>query len=194
METVLSRTALMEHILTLVDDPDSHVYELGAMLEWEPSLSNSVTRKASAWYGLPAPDCTLNLALALLGSRVVKETVKHAITNRATRDLVISVFDVGGFWGAVAAVEHESGPIPEIHCGVVKEQLEDALGTLPQEMRMVLALHYYERLSLEAIARVMGREETEIERLKDQALCRLSAVFIQHLPPGGEATAEGEAA
>jgi len=110
METVLSRTALMEHILTLVDDPDSHVYELGAMLEWEPSLSNSVTRKASAWYGLPAPDCTLNLALALLGSRVVKETVKHAITNRATRDLVISVFDVGGFWGAVAAVEHESGP------------------------------------------------------------------------------------
>ena len=83
MENVLSRTALMEHILSLVEDPESHVKELGAILEWDPSLSTSVTRKAAVSYGLSVPACTLNLALALLGSRVVKETVKYAITSRA---------------------------------------------------------------------------------------------------------------
>jgi len=179
MDNVLSRTALMEHILSLVEDPESHVKELGAILEWDPSLSKSVTRKAALSYGLPAPACTLNLALALLGSRVVKETVRYAITSRASHDLVISIYEMDGFWNRVAAVEHEQGPVPEIHCGALKEQLEAGLGHLSAEMRAVLALHYYEALPLEIIARVTGHTVDEVEHLKDQALSRLSTVFGQ---------------
>ena len=179
MDNVLSRTALMEHILSLVDDPESHVKELGAILEWDPSLSKSVTRKAAVSYGLPLPACTLNLALALLGSRAVKETVKFAITSRAAHDLVISIYEMDGFWNRVAAVEHEPGPAPEIHCGALKEQLEAGLGQLSPDMRVILALHYYETLPLEIIARVTGIPVEEVEHLKDQALCRLSTVFGQ---------------
>ncbi len=177
MENVLSRTALMEHILSLVDDPESHVKELGAILEWDPSLSTSVTRKAASSYGISIPACTLNLALALLGSRVVKETVKFAITSRASHDLVISIYETDGFWNRMASAEHESGPVPEILCGALKEQLEAGLGLLSPEMRVVLALYYYESLPLEMIARVTGIGAEEVERLKDQALCRLSTVF-----------------
>jgi hypothetical protein len=179
MENVLSRTALMEHILSLVENPDSHVQDLGAILEWDPSLSRSVTRKAAVSYGLPIPACTLNLALALLGSRIVKETVRYAITSRAAHDLVISVYETDGFWNRVASAEHEPGPAPEIHCGALREQLEAGLGLLTPEMRVILALHYYESLPLEMIARVTAMSVEEVEHLKDQALCRLSTVFGQ---------------
>jgi len=77
----------------------------------------------------------------------------------------------------MAAAEHESGPVPEILCGALKEQLEAGLGLLTPEMRVVLALHYYESLPLEMIARVTGIGAEEVEHLKDQALCRLSTVF-----------------
>ena len=182
MENVLSRTALMEHILTLVEDPESHVKDLGAILEWDPSLSKSVTRKAALSYGLPFPSCSLNLALALLGRRVVKETVRFAITSRAAHDLIISVYRMDGLWNKVASAENEAGPVPEIHCAAVMEQLETALEILPMEMRVILALHYYEALPLEMISRVTGIAGEEVERLKDQALCRLSTVFGQPYP------------
>jgi hypothetical protein len=177
MDNVLSRTALMEHILSLVEDPESHVKELGAILEWDPSLSTSVTRKAASSYGLSIPACTLNLALALLGSRVVKETVKFAITSRASHDLVFSIYETDGVWNRMASSEHESGPVPEILCGALKEQLETGLGLLSPEMRVVLALFYYESLPPEMIARVTGIDAEEVERLKDQALRRLGTVF-----------------
>jgi hypothetical protein len=179
MENVLSRTALMEHILSLVEDPESHVKDLGAILEWDPSLSKSVTRKAALSYGLPFPSCTLNLALALLGSRAVKETVRYAITDRAAHDLVIGVYETNGFWDRVAESEHEPGLAPEIHCGALQEQLETGLVLLTPEMRVVLALHYYEALPLDLIARVTGIAVEEVEHLKDQALCRLSTAFGQ---------------
>ena len=112
MENVLSRTALMEHILSLVDDPESRVKELGAVLEWDPSLSTSVTRQAALSYGLPVPACTLNLALALLGSRVVKETVRFAITRRATQDLVMGVYDMESVRAAQARRNRSRIPRP----------------------------------------------------------------------------------
>jgi len=179
MDTVLSRTALMEHILSLVDDPESRVKELGAVLEWDPSLSKSVTRQAAVSYGLPLPACTLNLALALLGSRVVKETVRFAITRRATQDLVMGVFDMDGSRLARAAEEPQSGPVPELHLGALEEQIEAGLDLLTPDMRVVLALHYYEALSLATIARVLGKPVEDVKNLKDQALCRLSTVFGQ---------------
>ena len=179
MENVLSRTALMEHILTLVDDPESHVKDLGAILEWDPSLSTSVTRKAALSYGLPFPSCTLNLALALLGRRVVKDTVRFAITSRTAHDLLISVYAMEGFWNVVPTAEQEAGPAPEIDCGAVKEKLDVALGLLPRQMREILALHYCESLPPDMIARVTGIAEEEVKNLKDQALCRLSTVFGQ---------------
>ena len=181
MENVLSRTALMEHILTLVDDPESHVKDLGAILEWDPSLSKSVTRKAAQSYGLPYPSCTLNLALALLGRRVVKETVRYAITSLTAHDLLISVCGMEGFRSAAPPAEQEAGPgpAPEIDCAAVKERLDAALGLLPLQMREILALHYYESLPPDMIARVTGIAEDEVKNLRDQALCRLSTVFGQ---------------
>jgi len=179
MENVLSRTALMEHILCLVDDPESRVKELGAVLEWDPSLAKSVTRQAAVAYGLPVPACTLNLALALLGSRVVKETVRFAITRRATQDLVMGVYDMEGARAAQAPAEPASGPVPELRCGALEEQVEAGLDLLTPDMRVVLALHYYEALPLATIGRVLGRPADEVKSLKEQALCRLSTVFAQ---------------
>jgi len=179
MENVLSRTALMEHILSLVDDPESRVKELGAVLEWDPSLSKSVTRQAAVSYGLPVPACTLNLALALLGGRVVKETVRYAITRRATQDLVMGVYDMESVRAAQAPAEPGPGPAPELHCGALEEQVEAGLDLLTPDMRVVLALHYYEALSLATIGRVLGRPVDDVKSLKEQALCRLSTVFAQ---------------
>jgi len=179
MENVLSRTALMEHILSLVDNPESRVKELGAVLEWDPSLSQSVTRQAALSYGLPVPACTLNLALALLGSRVVKETVRFAITRRATQDLVMGVYDMEGAHAAARPAEPAPGPVPELHCGALEEQIEAGLDLLTPDMRVVLALHYYEALPLATIARVLGRTVDEVKTLKEHALCRLSTVFTQ---------------
>ncbi|HUI10281.1 MAG TPA: sigma factor-like helix-turn-helix DNA-binding protein [Bacteroidota bacterium] len=179
MDNVLSRTALMEHILSLVDDPESRVKELGAVLEWDPSLSKSVTRQAALSYGLPVPSCTLNLALALLGSRVVKETVRFAITRRATQDLVMGVYDMEGTRAGASAADPAPGPVPELHCGALEEQIEAGLDLLTPDMRVVLALHYYEALPLATIARVLGRTVDDVKHLKEQALCRLSAVFAE---------------
>ena len=123
--------------------------------------------------------CTLNLALALLGSRVVKETVRFAITRRATQDLVMGVYDMESVRGPQAPAEPGPGPAPELHCGALEEQIEAGLDLLTPDMRVVLALHYYEALPLATIARVLGRSVDEVKNLQEQALCRLSTVFAQ---------------
>jgi HD-like signal output (HDOD) protein len=83
-------TKVLEYIVNLVNDPLATVARMSAVIGWSPVLARTLAAKANAVYGLPGRVRNVNLALVLLGSRVIQETVKRLIATGATRHIVNS--------------------------------------------------------------------------------------------------------
>jgi len=66
-------------------------------------------------------------------------------------------------------------PIQAIERQELTEQLANILGQLPDRERLVLALYYYEELTLREIAKVMEVSESRVCQLHTQAIMRLRA-------------------
>src|SRR4051812_47527847 len=57
----------------------------------------------------------------------------------------------------------------------VKERLSDAIGSLPEREQLVVALYYYESLTLREIGEVLGVTESRVSQLHTKAMMRLKA-------------------
>jgi DNA-directed RNA polymerase specialized sigma subunit len=69
----------------------------------------------------------------------------------------------------------EDETLLRLHNAELREWLTEALLLLPEQERLVFALHYYERLTTEEIKQVLGATESSISRLHVSALSRLHA-------------------
>ena len=58
------------------------------------------------------------------------------------------------------------------------ERLREALDTLPQRERLVLSLTYFENLSGQEIAAILGVSESRVSQIKRRALCALRASSV----------------
>ena len=72
-------------------------------------------------------------------------------------------------------IEDESAPDPqaELDTSDIKERLSDAIQTLPEREKLVIALYYFENLTLREIGEVLGVTESRISQLHSKAVLRL---------------------
>lgn len=74
-------------------------------------------------------------------------------------------------------IEDASAPDPaeEMAGSDVKDRLADAVARLPEREKLVVALYYYENLTLREIGEVMGVTESRVSQLHTKAVLRLKS-------------------
>src|SRR2546430_13267091 len=59
----------------------------------------------------------------------------------------------------------------------MKDRLADAIARLPEREKLVVALYYYENLTLREIGEVLGVTESRVSQLHTKAVLRLEAAL-----------------
>jgi RNA polymerase sigma factor FliA len=72
-------------------------------------------------------------------------------------------------------IEDESAPDPQkaLDSSEVKDRLQDAIQDLPERETLVIALYYFENLTLREIGEVLGVTESRVSQLHSKAVLRL---------------------
>ena len=68
-------------------------------------------------------------------------------------------------------------PESEAQASEVKDRLADAIEGLPERERLVIALYYYENLTLREIGEVLGVTESRVSQLHTKAVLGLRSRF-----------------
>jgi RNA polymerase sigma factor for flagellar operon FliA len=68
-------------------------------------------------------------------------------------------------------------PEAEAHASELKDRLADAIESLPERERLVIALYYYENLTLREIGEVLGVTESRVSQLHTKAVLGLRSRF-----------------
>ena len=72
-----------------------------------------------------------------------------------------------------------SDPQEALDSSEVKDRLADAIGSLPEREQLVVALYYYENLTLREIGEVLGVTESRVSQLHTKAVMRLKTQLQQ---------------
>jgi len=85
-------------------------------------------------------------------------------------------------------------PVKLIDANALKDRVADAIATLPEREKLVIALYYYENLTLREIGEVLGVTESRISQLHTKAVLRLRSHMTdgERVPspgPGGDRAA-----
>ncbi len=74
-------------------------------------------------------------------------------------------------------IEDEEGvdPARELDLSEMKDRLADAIARLPEREKLVVALYYYENLTLREIGEVLGVTESRVSQLHTKAVLRLKS-------------------
>ena len=74
-------------------------------------------------------------------------------------------------------IEDPGAPDPahELDAVEMKDRLSDAVGNLPEREKLVIALYYYENLTLREIGEVLGVTESRVSQLHTKAVLRLKS-------------------
>ena len=92
---------------------------------------------------------------------------------------IADVFPQGGMSGPWAAGEMGNGsdPLANLKVGEVREIIASAIDKLPKNERMVVALYYYEELTMKEIGTAMGYTESRVSQLHTKAVLRLRSAL-----------------
>ncbi|WP_456433545.1 FliA/WhiG family RNA polymerase sigma factor [Thermosulfuriphilus sp.] len=77
----------------------------------------------------------------------------------------------------------QEDPFDSIQFGELKDVLAQAIESLPEKERLVVALYYYEDLTMREIGEIMGYTESRISQLHTKAMMRLKAHLSEILDP-----------
>ena len=70
---------------------------------------------------------------------------------------------------------HALDPAQEMDATEMKDRLADAIARLPEREKLVVALYYYENLTLREIGEVLGVTESRVSQLHTKAVLRLKS-------------------
>ena len=151
-------------------------------LDWSPRdlrrkarLMEDAHRQLKAKYGRAATEPELAKEMGM-------ELEEFFIFLRDLRGLDLSSLQAeasedGHATGVLAG--HATGPEDDpFHIclqGEMKELLAEAIGELPEKERQVLALYYYEELTMKEIGQVLGVGESRVSQIHSAAMVRLRA-------------------
>jgi RNA polymerase sigma factor FliA len=68
-------------------------------------------------------------------------------------------------------------PAKEMDLTDMKDRLADSIARLPEREKLVIALYYYENLTLREIGEVLGVTESRVSQLHTKAVLRLKSKF-----------------
>jgi len=93
----------------------------------------------------------------------------------AALDELWSVSGDGDQVSLMDTIEDPSAPDPSgaLDVGDLKDRIADAIASLPEREKLVIALYYYENLTLREIGEVLGVTESRISQLHTKAVLRL---------------------
>ena len=79
-------------------------------------------------------------------------------------------------------------PAKALDVGDLKDRIADSIANLPEREKLVIALYYYEELTLREIGEVLGVTESRVSQLHTKAILRLKAKLhgsLERLPERG---------
>ncbi len=68
-----------------------------------------------------------------------------------------------------------------VHQSEVRDRIADAIAALPEREKLVVALYYYENLTLREIGEVLGVTESRVSQLHTKAVLRLRSKLAGEL-------------
>ncbi len=99
----------------------------------------------------------------------------HSILQDASGSRLFSFDDM--LDGEDSAIDKVAGEVPNpldgIQSDAFKENLAEAIATLPEREQLVLSLYYNEELNLKEIGQVIGVSESRVSQIHTQAALRL---------------------
>jgi RNA polymerase sigma factor for flagellar operon FliA len=72
-------------------------------------------------------------------------------------------------------------PETEVGQGELRDRIADAIAALPEREKLVIALYYYENLTLREIGEVLGVTESRVSQLHTKAVLRLRSKLSAEL-------------
>ena len=105
-----------------------------------------------------------------------------ANSSVAALDELWSVGDGGGDAVSLLDTLHDPDapdPAAVMDATELKDRMADAIGRLPEREKLVVALYYYENLTLREIGEVLGVTESRISQLHTKAVLRLRSRLIE---------------
>jgi RNA polymerase sigma factor for flagellar operon FliA len=72
-------------------------------------------------------------------------------------------------------------PEAEVDQGELRDRIADSIGALPEREKLVIALYYYENLTLREIGEVLGVTESRVSQLHTKAVLRLRSKLSPEL-------------
>jgi DNA-directed RNA polymerase specialized sigma24 family protein len=76
-------------------------------------------------------------------------------------------------------------PAQEMDASEMKDRLAEAIARLPEREKLVVALYYYENLTLREIGEVLGVTESRVSQLHTKAVLRLKSASGEPAISGG---------
>src|ERR1700760_3792758 len=86
-------------------------------------------------------------------------------------ELQSALLEIANSWAAA--------PQEALASNEVKDRLTEAIGSLPEREQLVVALYYYENLTLREIGEVLGVTESRVSQLHTKAVMRLKSHLQQ---------------
>jgi HD-like signal output (HDOD) protein len=119
---------MLEQMVDLVNDPHANVGRLGALLGWNPLLARMIALRASDYHDLPGRVSNVHLALALLGSNTLRETLKRAVATGANRHMTHSFHYCEELWNH------------SLSCALVAKTIAKETGVADPEVAFIAGL------------------------------------------------------
>ncbi|NLT04925.1 MAG: RNA polymerase sigma factor WhiG [Solirubrobacterales bacterium] len=123
-------------------------------------------------------DAEMAAALGVSQDEFQESLVKIANSSVVALDELWTVSDSSGDQVSLLdtiADPDAADPVRELDISDMKDSLADAIARLPEREKLVIALYYYENLTLREIGEVLGVTESRVSQLHTKAVLRLKS-------------------
>jgi RNA polymerase sigma factor for flagellar operon FliA len=158
------------------------IYDELRLLDWVPRSVRQKAKEIGEAYttlekklGRPATDEEVAESLNISTEELNQMTLEVSGTSIVSLDDVKHIGSDSDEVTVLDTVESQVVPGPEarLEREEMKQLLVEAINKLPQREREVIALYYYEELTLKEIGEVLGVTESRISQLHTKAIMRL---------------------
>jgi RNA polymerase sigma factor FliA len=121
-------------------------------------------------------DQEMSDALGISVEEFQESLVRIAGSSMVALDELWTVSDASGDQISLLETIQDSqavDPAIEIHATEIKDRLSEAIAGMPEREKLVVALYYYENLTLREIGEVLGVTESRVSQLHTKAVLRL---------------------
>jgi RNA polymerase sigma factor FliA len=123
-------------------------------------------------------DEEMAVELGISAEEFQESLIKISNSTVVALDELWSVSDASGDQVSLLDTLHDpDAPDPQqmLDASELKDRLADAIAALPEREKLVIALYYYENLTLREIGEVLGVTESRISQLHTKAVLRLKS-------------------